>query len=111
MKSEKIRIIHFITTLGLGGAEKVLFNILSNNKYNKFEHQVICLNSGGYLKKEIKKLNIKISCLNLNKNFFLGIIKCFAILNSFKNKKKNNCSNLVASCRFSRWSNKQDMRL
>ena len=88
MKSEKIRIIHFITTLGLGGAEKVLFNILSNNKHNKFEHQVICLNSGGYLKKEIKKLNIKISCLNLNKNFFLGIIKCFAILNSFKNKKK-----------------------
>ena len=54
MKSEKIRIIHFITTLGLGGAEKVLFNILSNNKYNKFEHQVICLNSGGYLKKKLK---------------------------------------------------------
>ena len=58
MKSEKIRIIHFITTLGLGGAEKVLFNILSNNKYNKFEHQVICLN-WCYLKKvKIKHKNI-----------------------------------------------------
>tara|TARA_Y100000816_G_scaffold291599_1_gene283452 strand:+ start:6294 stop:7415 length:1122 start_codon:yes stop_codon:yes gene_type:complete len=88
MQSKKIKIIHFITTLGLGGAERVLYNILKHNKYNKFEHQVICLNSGGYLKTEIQKLNIKINCLNLNKNFFLGIIRCFVILNSFKNKKK-----------------------
>ena len=88
MKSEKIKIIHVITSLGLGGAEKVLFNILKNNRYKKFEHQIICLNSGGYLKKEIQKLKIKIFCLNLNKNFFLGIIKCFALLNSYKNKKK-----------------------
>lgn len=88
MKSEKIKIIHVITSLGLGGAEKVLFNILKNNRYKKFEHQIICLNSGGYLKKEIQKLKIKIFCLNLNKNFFLGIMKCFALLNSYKNKKK-----------------------
>ena len=111
MKSEKIKIIHVITSLGLGGAEKVLFNILKNNRYKKFEHQIICLNSGGYLKKEIQKLKIKIFCLNLNKNFFLGIIKCFALLNSYKNKKKNNYSNLVTSRRFSRRINKQDMWL
>ena len=86
MKSKKIKIIHIITTLGLGGAERVLFNILkrSNNKY--FEHQIICLNSGGYVTNEIKKLKIKIYFLYLNKNFFKGIINCFLFLNKFNNK-------------------------
>ena len=36
MKSKKIKIIHIITTLGLGGAEKVLFNILKNNNDKYF---------------------------------------------------------------------------
>jgi glycosyltransferase involved in cell wall biosynthesis len=87
MKSKKIKIIHFITTLGLGGAEKVLFNILklSNNKY--FEHYVVCLKSSGYLNNKIKKLNIKIYSLNLDKFFFAGIMSCISLLKSFKNKE------------------------
>ena len=43
MKLKKIKIIHFITTLGLGGAES-LFNILKNSNNKQFEHQVVCLN-------------------------------------------------------------------
>ncbi len=87
MKSKKIKIIHIITTLGLGGAEKVLFNILKNNKDNYFEHHVICLNSGGHVTNEIKKLKIKIYFLELNIKFFTGLINCFLILNKFKNKE------------------------
>ena len=87
MKSKKIKIIHIITTLGLGGAEKVLFNILKNNNDKYFEHQVICLSSGGHVTNEIKKLKIKIYFLELNKKFFIGIINCFLILNKFKNKE------------------------
>ncbi len=87
MQLKKIKIIHFITTLGLGGAEKVLFNILKNNRNKSFEHCIICLNSGGYLKNEIKKLKIKVYFLSLDKKFFKGIFKCFLILNSFNNKK------------------------
>ena len=87
MKSKKIKIIHIITTLGLGGAEKVLFNILKNNNDKYFEHQVICLNSGGHVTNEIKKLNIKIYFLELNKKIFIGLINCFFILNKFKNKE------------------------
>ena len=57
MKLKKIKIIHFITTLGLGGAEKVLFNILKNSNNKQFEHQVVCLNSGGYIEKRLKVKN------------------------------------------------------
>ena len=86
MKSKKIKIIHFITTLGLGGAEKVLFNVLKNSNNKLFEHHVVCLNSGGYIENEIKKLNIKTHFLDLNKNFLFGIINCISILNTFKKK-------------------------
>jgi len=34
MKSKKIKIIHFITLLGLGGAEKVLYNLIENKTKN-----------------------------------------------------------------------------
>ena len=60
MPLKKTKIIHFITTLGLGGAEKVLFKILKNKRNKSFEHLIICLNSGGYLKNEIKKLKVKV---------------------------------------------------
>ncbi len=87
MKLKKIKIIHIITTLGLGGAEKVLFNILKNNNDKNFEHHVICLNSGGYVTNEVKKLKIKVHFLKLNKKFFKGIINGFLILKKFKNKE------------------------
>jgi len=77
MSSKKIKIIHFITTLGLGGAEKVLFNLLKNNKDRYFEHEIICLNKGGLLKKKFEQLNIKVICLNLEENFIKGIFVCY----------------------------------
>ena len=87
MKSKKLKIIHFITTLGLGGAEKVLFNTLrlSNNKY--FEHYVVCLKSSGHLNNKIEKLNIKVYSLNLDTNFFAGIMSCISFLKSFEDKE------------------------
>ena len=80
MSSKKIKIIHFITTLGLGGADKVLFNLLKNNKDRYFEHEIICLNKGGLLKKKFEQLNIKVICLNLEENFIKGIFVCYNYL-------------------------------
>ena len=88
MQLKKIRIIHFITSLGIGGAENVLYNLLKQNDNQIYEHEIICLNSGGLLKKKIKQLNIKVICLNLDKNFIKGILKCYGYINKKKNKKK-----------------------
>ena len=86
MKSKKFKVIHFITSLGLGGAELVLFKLLQNK--NKFiEHEVICLNSGGVLKKKIEKLKIKVKCLSLEKNFIKNSFACYKYLNTIKKNR------------------------
>ena len=83
---EKFKVIHFITSLGLGGAELVLFKLLQNK--NKFiEHEVICLNSGGVLKKKIEKLKIKVKCLSLEKNFIKNSFACYKYLNTIKKNR------------------------
>ena len=89
MSLKKIKIIHFITTLGIGGAEKVLFNLLKNSKDRDLEHEIICLNNGGLLKKKFKKLKIKVICLNLEENFIKGIFICYNYIKSIKEKQKN----------------------
>ena len=86
MSLKKIKIIHFITTLGVGGAEKVLFNLLKNNKDRDIEHEIICLNKGGLLKNKFKKLKIKVICLNLEENFVKGIFTCFNYIKGIKQK-------------------------
>ena len=88
MKLKKIKIIHFITTLGLGGAEKVLFNLLKNNNDKNLEHEIICLNRGGLLKNKFKQLKINVICLNLDKNFIKGIFNCYNYIRKIKNKEK-----------------------
>jgi glycosyltransferase involved in cell wall biosynthesis len=88
MQSKKIKIIHFITTLGLGGAEKVLFNLLKNSNDKHLTHEIICLNRGGLLKNKFKQLKIKVICLNLDKNFIRGILNCFNHIRKIKNKEK-----------------------
>ena len=88
MSLKKIKIIHFITSLGLGGAEKVLFNILKDSNNKNLEHEIICLNRGGVLKNKFKKLKIRVICLNLDKNFIKGIVYCFNYIKKKKNKQK-----------------------
>ena len=88
MKLKKIKIVHFITTLGLGGAEKVLFSLLKNSNDKNLEHEIICLNRGGLLKKKFKQLKIKVICLNLDKNFIKGILNCHNYIRKIKNKER-----------------------
>ena len=88
MSLKKIKIIHFITTLGLGGAEKVLFNLLKNSKEKNIEHEIICLNRGGLLKNKFKELKISVICLNLDINFIKGVLDCYNHIKKIKNKEK-----------------------
>ncbi len=69
-----MKVIHIITGLGDGGAERTLFKICKHDNINK--HVVISLKGPGKYYSLLKKLGIKVYCLNtryfsINKFFFL----------------------------------------
>jgi hypothetical protein len=55
----KIKIIHFITALESGGAEKILFNTISGLK-GQFNHQVVVLSKRGLYCKKIEDIDISV---------------------------------------------------
>lgn len=44
---KKIKITHIITTIGLGGAEAMLYRLLENMDRDSYEVEVICLTEMG----------------------------------------------------------------
>ncbi|MEP6911182.1 MAG: glycosyltransferase, partial [bacterium] len=64
-KSEPIVILHVITTLGRGGAERQLVNLVSNTNRDRFVHIVCCLRGPLDFAPEIERAGHKIINLNL----------------------------------------------
>ncbi len=60
MKKRKIKIIHIINNLSTGGAERMLFNLVSCADINRFDIVVFSLQGKGELSIEIEKLGIPI---------------------------------------------------
>ncbi|MBD1155085.1 glycosyltransferase [Pelagibacterales bacterium SAG-MED18] len=63
-------VTHIITGLERGGAERFLFNFLTTNLNGKIKNNVISLMSEGYYGPLLKKKNITINCLNMNRGKF-----------------------------------------
>ena len=77
-----MKVVHIITSLGDGGAERTLFKICKYDTFNK--HFVISLKGPGKYFPLLNKLGIKVNCLNLR---FYSIYKFFLLiklLRSFK---------------------------
>ncbi|ADQ13554.1 glycosyltransferase [Halanaerobium hydrogeniformans] len=87
MNNKNIKITYVITTLGLGGAETLLYNTLRKIDRNKFEPLVICLIEGSNeLADDIEnKLDIKVYKLNMKNK--LDIRKIYSL---YKIIKKEN---------------------
>ncbi len=68
-----MKILHIISGLNSGGAEGVLYRLISNDKKNN--HLVISLTNEGFYGDLLKKKKIYINCLNLKKN--LNVIFLF----------------------------------
>ena len=85
-----IKICHIITTLGDGGAEKILYETISSTK-SKFDHHVICLSKKNKYYSFLRKKKIPVYLVNENNNNF----SFFSIL--FKTNKiiKNINPNLI----------------
>ncbi|NOY72577.1 MAG: glycosyltransferase, partial [Gammaproteobacteria bacterium] len=65
MATVKKNILHLITKLPVGGAERVLLSIVRNLDSNKFNSVVCCIMEEGELASEVEKLNIPLITLNL----------------------------------------------
>ena len=65
MKENKIDIVHLITTLEVGGAEKMLMKLLSSMDSGKFVNQVVSLMDIGPVGREIIHMGIPVFALNM----------------------------------------------
>ena len=69
------KIFHIITGIGAGGAERVLYNILTNEKYN--DHYIVSLKKKNFIKTPYDFSDFKILYLDLN---FFNFINKFIYL-------------------------------
>jgi len=80
-----MNIYHIISNLGNGGAESMLYRLISNSPIN-IRHHVISLSGEGKYFKLLEKIGVKVTCLNFKKkrlNIY-QIIKLYKILNKEK---------------------------
>ncbi len=68
----KIKILHIITSLSGGGAQQVLFRLISNSllKNDQFEHEVLNLSKGGFYEDKLNKIGVKVFSIGIPKGSF-----------------------------------------
>ena len=66
-----VRIVHIISSLTTGGAEMMLFKLLSSAPLSGFEQRVICLSGRAEIGAQIERLGIQVDYLNLGGNLAL----------------------------------------
>ena len=93
-----MNIVHFITGLNTGGAEKMLFKYLANSNQKKDKQIVIYLlsNKGNYAKK-IESLGIKVISLGLSKKniFSTKFISTFLEIKKFPTPDIKNTNQII----------------
>ena len=72
-----MKILHVINDLDPGGAERILYKVVTNSKN---DHYIVSLQKGGLLLKNFKSINIKCYELEIN-----GVIKFYKSIIKFKN--------------------------
>ncbi len=91
----KKKILHIITSLGDGGAEGVLYRLITNSPQD-YHHEVIALSVDRKYENLLREKKIKVHNINLLKNKF-EIKKLINLYKIIKQKKKLHHSNLVIS--------------
>jgi len=76
-----MKILHIITGLNFGGAEKLLLNTCKEQKIKGNEINIIYFKTEGLLKNEFKKLGIKLYKFNINGfNIFISFFRLFLFI-------------------------------
>jgi glycosyltransferase involved in cell wall biosynthesis len=63
-----LRILHIINDLSIGGAEMMLYKLLSRTDRDKFMPTVISLNGAGKLDDQVKQLGIKVEAVGMKES-------------------------------------------
>ena len=96
--TKKMRIVHVISGLGVGGAESVLYQLLLRLNTTDFEHVVIYFHSGPYVEK-MKKLGVELHHIQglfcTYDPFFL-----YRLITSIKNSKPDCLHTLLWAANF-----------
>ena len=80
-----IEVIHVITSLNTGGAEKMLIRLATHeNSNNKYKHSIISLSKLRNDQKHLQSSNLKIYEFNLKKNIYSLIVNLFLLFNLIK---------------------------
>lgn len=81
-----IKVLHVITGLGVGGAEKMLFKLLKTVDKNQFEMRVVSLRNGGSTADDIRALGIKVDSLAMKGlvSSLLGVSKLRRTIQEWK---------------------------
>ena len=69
------KIVHIISGLQVGGAERSLFNICNSSLNDSFKQYVICLGNRGYYSQKIEEIGLEIYHINFSSwHFFKSLI-------------------------------------
>lgn len=76
-----MRVLHIITGLKNGGAEAILYRVISNNTRN-LKHEVVSLSDKGYYGDMLTSVGIKVTILNISNFFsiFSGFTKLYRLI-------------------------------
>lgn len=80
---KKIKVLHLITGVDIGGAELLLLNYLKNTKDERFDYSVAYLKGNSFLLKKFQEIGLKVFPLPLiSSNIFFRIYKLYKIIKS-----------------------------
>lgn len=79
--SSRIRVVHVITGLHVGGAERMLWKLLAHVDRARFDMHVLCLLGDGRIGEEIRALGIPVTCLGIQSS--AGAFKAFGELRRY----------------------------
>jgi glycosyltransferase involved in cell wall biosynthesis len=81
-----MKILHIITGLGNGGAEAILWRLISYDNRKNIQHEVVSLSDLGYYGEPLLNRGIKVHALKFscNLNFIIGVIQLFKLLRTIK---------------------------
>ena len=92
-----MKILHLISGLDSGGAEKTLYKLVTSDSKN--DHTIISLTRGGIFKKKLEKKNISIYILNFKLNIYF-FHEFFKLINLIKKIKPNLIQSWMYKCNF-----------
>lgn len=79
--SFRIRVVHVISGLHVGGAERMLWKLLAHADRARFDMHVLCLLGDGRIGEEIRALGIPVTCLGIQSP--AGAFKAFGKLRRY----------------------------